>query len=320
MDLIYSNSKKEDIGVLLDYSFDLAFGTDENNFQLTLPRNQHCCEAGYFIYIEGTEYGGVIDSIEVKTDSEEVIYKGRTWHGIFEKKILCPDSGNDYLIVSGEANAILRTLITRTGLSYMFKASTVDSLLNITSYQFDRYTDAYNGIRKMLRINGYKLLFTLNEGMVELSAVPIIDYSQEEQFDSDQVSLDVEKIYTSINHVVCLGKGDLKDRQVIHLYADSSGNISKIQSITGINEIVSVYDYPNAENIAELEQGGIEILEEAIAEGTVNMSFDAETTIYDIDDIVGTKDIVTGIEVTDSITKKIVTINKGKINIEYKVG
>lgn len=320
MDLIYSNSKKEDIGVLLDYSFDLAFGTDENSFQLTLPRNQHCCEAGYFIYIEGTEYGGVIDSIEVKTDTEEVIYKGRTWHGILEKKILCPDSGKDYLTVSGEANAILRTLITRIGLSNMFRVPNIDSLLNITSYQFDRYVDSYNGIRKMLNSNGYKLSFTFLQGMVELSAVKLVDYSHDEQFDSDQVSLDIEKIHTTINHVICLGKGDLKDRQVIHLYADSLGNISKTQTITGINEIVHVYDYSNAESLAELEQGGIDILEEAIAEGKVEMSFDAETTIYDIDDIVGSKDIVTGIEVIDSITKKIVTINKGKINIEYKVG
>ena len=32
MDLIYANNQMEDIGVLLDYEFDLAFGSDENDF------------------------------------------------------------------------------------------------------------------------------------------------------------------------------------------------------------------------------------------------------------------------------------------------
>ncbi len=319
MDLIYANEKREDIGALLDYSFDLAFGADENNFELKTSRQKPCCKAGYFLYMEGTEYGGVVDSIKVDTKNDEVTYKGRTWHGILANKILCPDSNQDYLTVSGEANSILGQLITRLGLGDVFTASNEDSLINL-SYQFARYIDAYSGFRKMLGDKGAKLKFTYKEGMVELSAVPLIDYSQDEQFDDDQIALDIEKVYTGINHLICLGSGELKDRQVIHLYADSKGNISHTQAYTGIDERVAIYDYPNVESLEELEQGGIENLKEYLAEGKVSMGFDAEETIYDIDDIVGSKDITTGIEVTASITKKIVTINKGLINIEYKVG
>ena len=317
MDLIYANEKREDIGALLDYSFDLAFGADENNFELTVGRQHHCCKAGYFLYVEGTEYGGVIDSIKV--DNEEVIYKGRTWHGILANKVLCPDSEKDYLTVSGEANSVLNQLITRLDLADVFTVSSEDSLINV-SYQFVRYIDGYTGFRKMLVDKNAKLKFTYKEGMVELSAVPLIDYSQDEQFDDDQIELDIEKVYTGINHLICLGSGELKDRQVIHLYADSKGNISHTQAYTGIDERVAIYDYANVESLEDLEQGGIDKLKEYLAEGKVSMDFEAEETVYDIDDIVGSKDNITGIEVTASITKKIVTINKGLINIEYKVG
>ncbi len=164
-----------------------------------------------------------------------------------------------------------------------------------------------------------KLIFTYKDGKVELSALPLIDYSIDEQFDSDQVSLKIDKSFNSTNHLICLGKGELAQRQVIHLYADAEGNISTVQTITGINEIVDVYDYSSAESLDELEAGGIERLQEA-QKCSVSMDFDAESTVYDIGDIVGSKDIITGIEVTASITGKTITINKGKITIQYKVG
>ena len=47
------------------------------------------------------------------------------------------------------------------------------------------------------------------------------------------------------------GKGDLEERQVIHLYADSRGNISHTQSLTGIQEVVRVYDYSSAESFED---------------------------------------------------------------------
>ena len=73
-------------------------------------------------------------------------------------------------------------------------------------------------------------------------------------------------------------------------------------------------------------QGGNFILriedtdQERLVEGAVDVDFDAEETVYDIDDVVGSVENVTGIEVTASITKKIVTIKQGTIKIKYEVG
>lgn len=97
MDLIYMDERKRDIGVMKNFNLDLAYGEDENNFELTTVTGNNVCKSGFYIYAEGTDYGGIIDSIEVKTSSNSLSYKGRTWHGILGSKILEPDSGQNHL-------------------------------------------------------------------------------------------------------------------------------------------------------------------------------------------------------------------------------
>lgn len=341
MDLIYMNSKKEDVGVLKDYTFDLAFGADENDFEVKINRNRHCCAGGFFLYMENTEYGGIIDDIETNTDTNEVIYHGRTWHGFLDSKCIVPlQSGetstvdvklkltdskgasyiDKYLIVSGEANKILAFLIGRLGLESLFTASTEDSGITIMEFKFDRYTMAYEGIVKMLKASGAKLKLNFREGTAVIYAEPIIDYSQDEQFDSDLINLKIKKYHHPVNHLICLGQGDLNEREVIHLYADSNGKISHIQSLTGIQEVTQVYDYSSAESSEELETSGIKLMQEAWDQDAIETDFDSDSNSFDIGDIVGAKDRETGMEGRSEITKKIVTINYNTTTISYKVG
>lgn len=321
MDLIYTDANRADVGVLHDYTFDLAFGSDENDFELKVSTNNHCCGKGSLVYIEGTEYGGMVDSLKVVTKDEELIYKGRTWHGILASKILKPDSGKDYLVVSGEANTVIGTLLNRSGLTKLFVASSEDSGLTISNYSMNRYVDAYSGIVKMMETVSGKLQFKVNkEGMVVISAVPAVDYTLDEQFDSDQVEMEIETTYSAVNHLVCLGKGDLAQRQVVHLYTDAAGNISTIQTFKGLEEVEAVYDDSNAESLDELTSSGKEKLAEYAVANSVKITFPAEENIYDVGDIVGAKENMTGITAIEKITKKIVTISNGEVNIEYKVG
>ena len=341
MDLIYMNRSKEDIGVLKDFTFDLAFGANENDFECTVSRNNHCCEGGYFLYIEGTEYGGIIDDIKTDTDANEVVYHGRTWHGFLDSKCIIPlQSGeeststvtlktadetgtsliNKYLIVSGEANNVLAWLIKRLGLESLFIASTENSGITIKSFQFDRYCMAYDGIWKMLKSAGAKLKVHFSEGMAVLEAKKIVDYSKDEQFDSDQIEMEIKNYYHPLNHLICLGKGDLDERLVIHLYADSNGNISHMQSLTGIQEVTDVYDYSSAESAEELEAKGIEKMQESWNGDYVSTEFDSNSNSFDIGDVVGAKDNETGMFGTAEITKKIVKIENNSTTISYKVG
>lgn len=319
MDLIYANSNKEDIGVMKNYTFDLAYGTDENDFELTTNMNNHVCEQGFILYMEGTEYGGVIDGMRVKTSSEELYYSGKTWHGILQSKIIEPDEGEDYLVCNGEANEVLASLIDRMGLSGLFKAADSLSYITISNYKMNRYIAGYEGIRKMLKEFGAKLKINFRDGFVVLSAEPLVDYSKDDEFDSSQIDFDVKKHYKPTNHMICLGKGELKDRTVIHLYADTDGNISHKQTQFGLDEVTDVYDNANCESDEELEQGGIDALKEAWDVDSLKVDFDADK-IYDIGDIVGARENITGIFVSKEVSKKIVTIQDDKITVSHKVG
>lgn len=320
MDLIFMNEIKEDVGVVHDATLDLAFGSDENDYECKIATVNHCCREGYFLYYEGTEYGGIVDDIYIDTDADEITYHGKTWHGILNAKVLEPDAGEDYLVINGEANEMLAFLIARMGLEGLFKASEEASRINIGNYKMNRYIRGYDGIRKMLKASGGKLNMSFREGFVELSAKPIVDYSKDEQFDTDQIEFDIKKRYHPLNHVVCLGKGDLAEREVIHVYADAEGNISDTQVFFGVDEVADVYENANAESSEKLREGGIERIQESWNSSEVNFDFTADDNIYDIGDIVGAKERLTGIEVNADITKKIVKISKNETTISYKVG
>ena len=204
MDLIYMNSEREDVGVLRDYRLDLAYGEDENDFELKIPSAAHCCGAGFFLYIEGTEYGGIVDDLGSDTEAEEVTYTGRTWHGLLNSKIIEPDEGQDYLVVSGDANAVLGSLITRLGLGDLFAASEESSGLTISNYKMIRYIAAYDGIRKMLKTEEGKLRFTFADGKVILSAHPRGEYTQDGELDSDIIDIKVKRHYHPVNHLISI--------------------------------------------------------------------------------------------------------------------
>lgn len=318
MDLIYTNPSREDVGVLQNYELDLAFGSDENNLECVVGKNDHCCTFGSYLYIEGTEYGGIIDSVESKGSTKEVVYSGRTWHGILNSKVLQPGSGEDYLVCSGEANAVISALIARMELSDLFIASGESSGLQITSYKMNRYIGGYDGILKMLKRVGGKLqLRVQSNGKVLLSAVPIVDYTAD-GLDSDLIDLDVKRTANTVNHLICLGQGNLAERMVVHLYADGGDNISETQTFTGIDEYVAVYDYANAESEADLISSGTEKLKELMQQDDLSVDVNDVDDPYDVGDLVGAADNITGISITIPVTKKIVTIKNGVVTIDIK--
>ena len=272
MDMIYANTNRQDIGVIDDFKLDLAYGADENNFQLEMSLNRHCCEEGYLVYIEsenagmveGSEYGGVVDEIEVDTEQNKVIYTGRTWHGIMAEAIIVPSKGQDYFQINGECNNAIRALIRHVNLDNLFEVSTENSGIIIYDISKFRYSNLYDSIRNMLFGAGAKLKIEYKKGKLLLSAVPYVDYSQNEEWDASQIGFKIKKNYKPINHIICLGNGELKERHVIHLFADEYGEIqpykttenpvkdadyildTRNQKMFGIDERTTVLDYPSA--------------------------------------------------------------------------
>lgn len=233
MDLAYTDNNGEEIEVLGSYDMDLSFGNSENDFELTIPLSKHCMMEDYRIAAYdivdgkemGTEYGGIVDAIKPDARNNQVTYKGRTWHGVLEGHVIEPEAGYDYLLLDGDANACIKELIDNMNLSGLFEVDESDSGIVISAYQMERYVKGYTGIRKMLSEHDAKLKMEYHDRKVHLSAVPVIDYSQDEEFDTDKVNFSVQRTYNTVNHVICAGQGDLSERYVIHLFTDENGGV-----------------------------------------------------------------------------------------------
>lgn len=320
--LIYTDANRIDQGVLSNATLDLEYGRDEsdqaNTFEVSIDRNSKIrLEDKALVYIEGTEYGGKITGIGTNTGEDVITYKGMTWHGLLNAHVLGPDSGQDYLVLSGEAHTVIRSLIERMNLQDIFTAPMTSSGINI-NYQV-RYEYGYFAILAMLTASSAKLKMTYDNGMVVLSAEPIADYSDSDELDTTQIELEIDKDYLPVNHLVCLGEGELKNRIVLHFYADTDGNVSTTQSLFGADENTLIYDYTNADS-DELSDKGQEKLKELQNCDTVKVDI-PEGRVLDIGDLVGAIDPITGIYVATEVTYKTVTISSnGIVSIAYKVG
>lgn len=321
MDLIYTNATGEDVGVILKYALDMAYGFEENDFQLEMAIESNSIENGAFIYIEGTEYGGIIDGMRVDTESQRVYYLGRSFHGILNSYIIQPPAGAAYMVVSGEANAVLKTIITALGIGGLFEVSTEDSGITIPSTNVDRYIGGYDGISKLLKAAGAKLGIAFLDGKIHLEAKPVVNYAEDEQYSSDHYKFTIQKYSNKVNHLICLGSGELTARLVVHLYVQEDGSISTgRQAFTGLDEYAAVYDYPDMESAEELEKYGREYLQELHNNDSAELEVFDDEIVLDINDIVGATEEVTRLNITNRIVKKIIKIENDAVKIEYKVG
>lgn len=317
MDLIYTDSNLLDLGILKDYDLDLEIGT-ENDFQITTTLDNNVIPMNSIFYFENTEYGGKITKLKVDTGNNKLYYGGRTFYGMLCDKVIAPNAGQNYYIVSGDANSIISTLMNRFGLSDLFSASTGTSGFTFTNYKFDRYIDCYKGLCKMLKTKNAKLRARFEDRKVVLSAVSIEDYSDKE-FSSDILKFTIEQNKRPVNHLVCLGQGELAQRTVINLYADANGNVSQTQYFTDLDEVAETYDYSNVESPEELLKAGTEKLLEYQKADEINITI--ENAEKDVGDIVGGYEVVTGMKITGEISKKIVKVeNNNDPQFSYEVG
>lgn len=315
-ELIVTDASHVDQASLEDFTLDAAWGADENDFELTVDR---LIDAGSYVYFDGGECGGVVDSLKdsLKDGRSTLTYGGRTWHGMLANKILEPDKGKDYLTVSGTASTVIGSLISRVGLDAVFDAvdAPTAGAQTIKSYQFDRYVDAYSGLRKMCAASGLKLRLAYASGKVRVWAEPAAHYG--DSIDSDLIDFDATRTWRKPNHMIGLGKGELRDRIVSHWYADSKGNVTQTQTFKGLDEIAQVYDYSSAD-ADELAKNTKKKLQDLQSEGEVKVTVHEDSGIaFDVGDTVTARDNLTGITVNATISKKIVKVSDGVLSVDY---
>ena len=153
---------------------------------------------------------------------------------------------------------------------------------------------------------------------VILSAVPIQNlYSEIEYSQDSKIAINMSESRRGINHLICLGKGELKNRQVVHLYVQLDGSISQKKYYIGLAERTAVYDYSNAESIEDLTTKGEEQL--ATLMGRKVMAMSVQDVDVQIGDIIGGRDYEKQIYMQKPVVQKIVKIEQGNLSIEYKV-
>ena len=315
MVLVVADTKLGNVSEIEDFTLDVAFGADENALTLTVEEKS-APAAGQLVYIDATEYGGVIDQVKRGSGrgaTGTVECKGRTWHGILAGKRLLPDSGSGYLSVSGKAGEVLASLVGRMGLSDLFSAASDDSAVSFT---FERFCDGYSGLKAMAKANGRKVSMRRNGGKVELSLPPVVDYAS--KVDSDLLDFTLTSVHRCVNHLVCAGTGELEDRAVVHFYADAAGNVSHTQSLFGVDEITALYDYSNADE-EKLEEEGRKKLQEYQTQGSVEVEAHDDIDV-DVGDVISARDNAHGRTVTATVAKKIVKVSRGVATYSYEVG
>lgn len=316
--LIITDAGGVDIRALDDYELDIAYGDDENNFAI-IDNTGATIDAGAYVYLDGSDIGGTIDGIELDTTTGTMTLQGRSLTGILAQKVIQPDTGQSHLTVSGDANAVLGQLIERLDLDDIFVASTEASGISVKSYSFERYVDAYKGIRDMLAAAGGKLKMKRTTGSrFEIYAAPVVVYGDE--VSSEIVDFVGEKWTRKTNHLVALGKGEGAARTVIHRYADADGVVSSTQTLFGVDEIAEVYDASNVED-DELAEDATKKLEDEQKIDSVDVSISSrDDIVFDIGDKVSGFDADRRVRIEATISKKIVKISKGVMTTEYSAG
>lgn len=311
MDLIYVRTDRNgsrsgylsNFESAFDISNDLEYPT--NNFEITmeLPKTFDDLlwaenQISSMVYVEGTEYGGLIEGSTINIAENTITYTGRTWRGNLEQWIIEPPAGQDYLVVSGNLADSLRRLPMG---NYINVENTP---YNGGSYQFNRYITTFEGAINLvmaaqsnLRLaisfesNGYS--GTANLSIIEArDLTSLIEVSQDY---NDKIQLTITKDGNTPRELICLGPGELKDRQVLKLYADSDWNVTTTP-IAGVYP-VEIYDFSGSEN---LERDGRNHFAELIESHE-----QLEVSINDLDiqlsDIISAKDVLTGETVTAEI-------------------
>ena len=319
-----ANKELRELGFIKDANVTVDLNGNRN-FSVQIARSNWYEELTFssLIYIMGTEYGGIIGEVLTDTTLDYVELKGLTWRGRLAKKIIQPPARSDYKTVSGELHTVMKSLI-EPEFDGLFVVSQENTGVTVSNYKFDRYCTLLEGLPKMLKSKGYRVKLTFqreeNEpGYLYIEAVQIVDYSDQIELSQDcQLNYTMDDKRDGVNHLIVTGKGELQDRNVLHLYVQEDGSLGKTQYYTGLQEIAEVYENTSTET-DELEEASIDKLQELMNKKTFKMDVAALGIDVDIGDIVGGRDYLTGMYMAKPVENIIYELTGDVESKNYKL-
>lgn len=271
LDLIYTDKNLYDIGTLEDYIVDLDIakeknfeleigasvdfkrrirkiiggkidiGNDISQLDLLLPMH------GYW-YIEGTEFGGVIDKFKTDNDNYSLKYIGRSWRGILASKIfVCANSDSENVV--GNLSDAINNILVRYDLDYLFVCDPISDLAETeerdVSFDAAHGATIYNIITDMAdsvyMILRYK--YSRRDKKVHITPDFMNDFTDEMTYDVDSsVNFSVEQDKTFVNHYILTSKNDQeKNRYTIHIFLDENKQY-RPYLVAGVTEGTQIKD------------------------------------------------------------------------------
>lgn len=314
-----ADASGRDMFAVTDYELDAAWGSGEQDFSLNFERDsagrERTLSGGELVYIDGTEVGGVVDFFDSSTADGSMTYSGRTWHGVLSRKVVMPPAAGGNVVLAGDANAVLRDLLSRCSLGGSFAVRPGRAGIDVPPYEVERFGDAYSAAKAALASAGARLAMGRPQGgPVEMWA----EAADMRQASGDVVDMTVTRVHRAVNHLVCAGTGQGGERAVVHLYADAEGRVSRTQTLFGVDEIAELYDYTTADE-AELVKDGTKRLAGYQAQGGTELQLDSDR-VWHVGDAVRGVDVRTGTEATATVTKVICKASGGAMTWDYESG
>ena len=332
MEFYFADSSRKNTDILpMNAYIDFDIGK-ENDFKVSIPFSLYDPETmmqGGYLYVPGTEIGGVLNKFSSDTKNKEVSFEGKTFRGMLEDRYTEPPSGSDYLSLSGELNATLRNNLTSLyGGLFAFSAANTGVSATKQISRFANYLEASN---EFLGQANHKLNIEIVEEqmgdsvgfIVVLSARPIHDYSDEIENSQDGlVNFEIGKaeIYP-YTHVFGLGSGELQARITGKWKINSDRkSLTEISSFPdGANVRIYKHDSNGCDSKDALAEEITKKLGELVGTDTQDITLD-DGMIVSIGDIVGGRDYVTGTYIKQPVTQVVFTHKNGKSSYSYKIG
>lgn len=324
MVLTYTDAALRELGAV-ECEGDFDIGAGEDDFSLLWPRGLPLPPMGSLVYAEGTDVGGVVRSWDTTGEAPRV--GGDTWTGLLASRVVGPPAGQAHLRAEGELNSAVASLVALAGLGDVVSVSQANSGVRVShtftgsrdSAQQDsgRYMGLWPALWQLCLAHGCKLRARWREGGLDLAGMPAADWSREGELTTSSARCRV-RVSQPTNHLVCLGRGELASREVLHLWCDASGAVSRERTQRGLAEVAEVYDYPSSE---DLEADGRRRLSELWAKGQ-SVSVDVPDGLgvpLELGDVVGATDVPTGVTARATVTRRTVAVPSGSATYETTI-
>ena len=324
LEFIITNKAYQELGFLKNATIDIEigkYGVAKNDFELTIPiaSREVTFDEGSLFYCNNTEWGGIVKRKKVDTGKEKITFKGSTFRGLLENEYVQPSDGESHLVLKGDANTCINTLI-QGRFGGLFVVDDIGSSGITVNYQV-RYLNVLQALEKTLNSGGAKLDIYFNnlDKKVHLKASLIKDLSDSTRYDNDyQIQMIVETKDQQYNHILALGQGELEERLKLNLYLHEDGSWGDSEYYSGLDKKTYKFEDVNSDTLEKLRENALKKINDQRTTDNLDISFDADDV--SLFDIVGAKEKITGVEFKEQVTQKILKGSIDSLSVSYKVG